>query len=155
MGARDIQPMASPLRRTQISRLPERCGPQNTLRRHLMFPLPRLPPPDLEHVLRGQIPDPPHGSFLHLHRIHLQRLLLQVLQHLRLVVEGPAHVHQRLLDVRAPPPLIFGYIVDVHRHISFSVFLAILYYTRNSTYHWTPRSPASFLGIRTRLGLTR
>lgn len=48
---------------------------------------------DLEHVLRGPIHHPVDGTVLHLHWSDIQRLFLQVPQHLRLWMECESHVH--------------------------------------------------------------
>lgn len=55
--------------------------------------------PDLEHLLPWSLPDPPYGHLLHLHGLDLQRLLLQVFQHLRLFLECPAHVQEWHVEV--------------------------------------------------------
>lgn len=54
---------------------------------------------DLEHVLRGPLHHPDDGALLHLHWPHIQRLLLQVAQPLRLWVECESNVHGRGVEV--------------------------------------------------------
>lgn len=63
---------------------------------------------DLEHVFRGPLHHTDDGAVLHLHRSHLQRLFLQVAQHLRLWMECESHVHSRGVEVSvAVKDLIF------------------------------------------------
>lgn len=63
-----------------------------------------LAPPltDLGDVLQRPLHHPDDGDLLHLHWAHLQRLLLQVPQHLRLWLERQGHVHQSAVDVSYP-----------------------------------------------------
>lgn len=50
-------------------------------------------------LLQRTLHHPDDGAVLHLHRADLQRLLLQVSQHIRLWLERQGHVHQSAVDV--------------------------------------------------------
>lgn len=63
-----------------------------------------LPPADLADVLRGALPHPAHGGLLHLHRLHLQRVLQQTHRHLPLGLERGHHGQPLLLEVGPPAP---------------------------------------------------
>lgn len=59
---------------------------------------------DVQHGVRRPLHHPADGRLLHVHRDHLQRLLLQVAQRVRLQLERQAHVQpasRRQLDVSA------------------------------------------------------
>lgn len=59
---------------------------------------------DVQHGVRRPLHHPADGDLLHVHRDHLQRLLLQVAQRLWLQLERQAHVQpasRRQLDVSA------------------------------------------------------
>lgn len=73
--------------------------PHHTLAQSSLTVLSVSPRPDLEHLLPGALPHPPHGHLLHLHGLHLQRLLLQGFQHLRLFLERPTHVQKWHMEV--------------------------------------------------------
>lgn len=64
-----------------------------------------LPPADLADVLRGALPHPAHGGLLHLHRLHLQRVLQQSHCHLPLGLERGHHGQPLLLEVGPPAPV--------------------------------------------------
>lgn len=50
-------------------------------------------------LLQRTLHHPDDGTVLHLHRADLQRLLLQVSQHIRLWLECQGHVYQSAVDV--------------------------------------------------------
>lgn len=52
------------------------------------------PPADLEHLFQRALPDPAHGHLLHVHGLHLQRLLLQIIQLLWLFLAYHPHVQK-------------------------------------------------------------
>lgn len=62
---------------------------------------------DLEDDVWRTLSDPPHGPVLHLHRRHLQRVLQQRPQCVRLGVARWAHVPKEHLEVRTKPSLFF------------------------------------------------
>lgn len=80
---------------------------------------------DLEHVLRGPIHHPVDGAVLHLHWSDIQRLFLQVPQHLRLWLECESHVHSGGVAVSVS--------VKVYLFISFFLFWYIffIFYSSN------------------------
>lgn len=104
-------------------------------------------------VLQRTLHHPDDGAFLDLHRADLQRLLLQVSQHVRLWLERQSHVRQPAVDVSCdqnqPQPLDFR---------ARGSFIPLVFFYHSGTKPseqtlcspWTPTS-AAFSAVPTRL----
>lgn len=77
---------------------------------------------DVQHGVCWSVHHSADGDLLHLHRRHLQRLLLQVTQHVRLWMERQAHVWpERSQLVVSQPPTLLGPIMSEVFHIPYLV----------------------------------
>lgn len=78
-------------------------------------------------LLQWTLHHPDDGAVLHLHRADLQRLLLQVSQHIRLWLERQGHVYQSAVDVSNQR----GFLLFCH----FKCFIILSFFTlrRNKT----------------------
>lgn len=81
---------------------------------------------DLEDDVWRTLSDPPHGPVLHLHRRHLQRVLQQRPQCVRLGVARWAHVPKEHLEVRTKPSLFFS--LEISAQWLLFVYFLCLYF---------------------------
>lgn len=113
-------------------------------------------PLDLADVLRGALPHLAHGCFLHLHRLHLQRVLQQSHRHLPLCLERGHHGQPLLLEVGWGPSPVPPARVPVSLLALTPLALPPALRTSPPTpcSPWTPMSPVSSEG-HIHLGSTR